>query len=162
MAEVRPPPPPARQPVQPISPDGSARNVSQNERPVRGDNRTGQAIWGAWGGWALAPDTASMGRDYRSHQHWSRHRRRTFKPPAIFFGLFLAGAALRLDAPPGLRCRHRETDNLLALQPAHQTRHLILRYRLAAKLQAKHPAPRIDDRGLIAVDECRDVGDALV
>ena len=34
---------------------------AENERPVRGDNRTGQAVWGAWGGWALAPDTAFSG-----------------------------------------------------------------------------------------------------
>jgi uncharacterized protein (TIGR00369 family) len=33
----------------------------QNERPVRGDNRTGQSHMGAWGGWALAPNIA-MGR----------------------------------------------------------------------------------------------------
>jgi hypothetical protein len=42
------------------------REPPRNERPVRGDNRTGQAIWGAWGGWALAPNIA-MGRNYRSH-----------------------------------------------------------------------------------------------
>jgi uncharacterized protein YcfJ len=32
------------------------QKVSKNERPVRGDNRTGQSHMGAWGGWALAPD----------------------------------------------------------------------------------------------------------
>ena len=30
--------------------------LGTNERPVRGDNRTGQKSYGAWGGWALAPD----------------------------------------------------------------------------------------------------------
>jgi hypothetical protein len=40
---------------------------------------------GAWGGWALAPDTASMGRDYRSHLDWSRKAGRTFKAPANIF-----------------------------------------------------------------------------
>src|SRR3954453_7878115 len=31
----------------------------ENKRPVRGDNRTGQSRIGAWGGWALAPNTAN-------------------------------------------------------------------------------------------------------
>jgi len=44
---------------------------------------------GAWGGWALAPNTASMGRDNRSHPYQSQKDRRTFKPDAIFFN-FLA------------------------------------------------------------------------
>ena len=30
----------------------------ENKRPVRGDNRTGLSHKGAWGGWALAPNTA--------------------------------------------------------------------------------------------------------
>ena len=34
----------------------SSRSPRENERPVRGDNRTGQKSYGAWGGWALAPD----------------------------------------------------------------------------------------------------------
>ena len=33
-------------------------NGAEKERPVRGDNRTGQSHMGAWGGWALAPNTA--------------------------------------------------------------------------------------------------------
>jgi hypothetical protein len=36
---------------------GSALGEPKNMRPVRGDNRTGQAIW-RWGGWALAPNIA--------------------------------------------------------------------------------------------------------
>jgi len=40
--------------------------IPKNERPVRGDNRTGQSHIGAWGGWALAPNIA-MGRYFRSH-----------------------------------------------------------------------------------------------
>jgi hypothetical protein len=46
---------------------------------------------GAWGGWALAPNTASMGRDNRSHDHWSLEGRRTFKRVSdflIFGGIF--------------------------------------------------------------------------
>src|SRR4030088_1922467 len=73
--------------------DFAARNRlkwSSNERPVRGDNRTGQAIW------ALGVD----GRSRRIQPRWggvnaptpilSARRRRTFKPPPIFLGL-LAG-----------------------------------------------------------------------
>jgi hypothetical protein len=57
---------------------------AENERPVRGDNRTGQAIW------ALGVDGRSrriqpMGRDYRSHIDKSQHPRRTFKTPGDFF-----------------------------------------------------------------------------
>jgi hypothetical protein len=40
---------------------------------------------GAWGGWALAPNTASMGRDNRSHDDWSRQGRQTFKRVSDFF-----------------------------------------------------------------------------
>jgi hypothetical protein len=59
---------------------------AENERPVRGDNRTGQAIW------ALGVDGRSrriqpMGRDYRSHINKSQHPRRTFKTPGNFFNL---------------------------------------------------------------------------
>src|SRR5439155_24334192 len=59
---------------------------AENERPVRGDNRTGQAIW------ALGVDGRSrliqpMGRDYRSHIDKSQHPRRTFKTPGDFFNL---------------------------------------------------------------------------
>jgi hypothetical protein len=47
-------------------------------------------LYGRWGGWALAPDTASLGRDYRSHINWSRGAGETFKAPAAFFN-FRAG-----------------------------------------------------------------------
>src|SRR3984885_13445695 len=40
--------------------DGTARNIAGNERPVRGDNRTGQAIW------ALGVD----GRSRRIQPRW--------------------------------------------------------------------------------------------
>src|SRR5260221_14352342 len=43
---------------------------------------------GAWGGWALAPDTASIGRDNRSHRYLSRKGRQTFKRPCGFFNFF--------------------------------------------------------------------------
>src|SRR6266545_2202393 len=58
-------------------------------RPKRmtrpGGQPDGSSYTGAWGGWALAPNTASMGRDYRSHRYRSREGRRTFKRPAKFF-----------------------------------------------------------------------------
>jgi hypothetical protein len=50
---------------------------------------------GAWGGWALAPYTASMGRDFRSHIDWSRKGGRTFKPAGDFFN-FSAGTFERI------------------------------------------------------------------
>ena len=39
---------------------------------------------GAWGGWALAPNTAN-GDDFRSHIDWSLRARRTFKTAGKFF-----------------------------------------------------------------------------
>jgi hypothetical protein len=46
--------------IRSISLNGNARNISPNERPVRGDNRTGQAIW------ALGVD----GRSRRIQPRW--------------------------------------------------------------------------------------------
>jgi hypothetical protein len=40
--------------------------------------------YGRWGGWALAPNTASMGRNRRSHRIRSREGLWAFNPPAIF------------------------------------------------------------------------------
>ena len=69
-------------------------NARQNSRPKRktrpGGQPDGSSHMGAWGGWALAPNTASMGRDYRSHIYWSRKGRHTFKRSGDFFN-FLAG-----------------------------------------------------------------------
>jgi hypothetical protein len=57
----------------------------KKERPVRGDNRTGQAIW------ALGVDGRSrriqlMGRDFRSHIYLSLPGRCSFKANGDFFG----------------------------------------------------------------------------
>src|ERR1700760_163152 len=57
--------------------------IAENERPVRGDNRTGQSHMGAWGGWALAPNIA-MGRYVRSHINWSPGGRPAFKASRVF------------------------------------------------------------------------------
>ena len=67
----------------------------RNERPVRGDNRTGQAIW------ALGVDGRSRriqprwGGITAPTLYWSRQGRRTFKAPANFFN-FLAGFRRRI------------------------------------------------------------------
>ncbi len=69
-----------------------AADFAQKMRPQRktrpGGQPDGSSYTGAWGGWALAPNTASMGRDYRSHRHRSREGRRTFKRPANFFNFW--------------------------------------------------------------------------
>src|ERR1700719_2362844 len=43
-----------------------AAAVKRKTRP--GGQPDGSSYMGAWGGWALAPNTASMGRDFRSHR----------------------------------------------------------------------------------------------
>src|ERR1700676_5590774 len=53
-----------------------------------GGQPDGSSYMGAWGGWALAPYTASLGRDNRSHTHWSPKGCGTFKPPWDFFNFF--------------------------------------------------------------------------
>jgi hypothetical protein len=60
-----------------------------NERPVRGDNRTGQAIWAL--GWMGARAGYSLvGEGLPSHISWSWAVDETFKPPANFSNV-LAG-----------------------------------------------------------------------
>jgi hypothetical protein len=66
----------------------------QKRKTRPGGQPDGSSHMGAWGGWALAPNTASMGRDNSSHTHWSRKGRRTFKPLCDFFN-FLAGTSGR-------------------------------------------------------------------
>jgi hypothetical protein len=68
-----------------------ATEIRRRKRKTRpGGQPDGSSHMGAWGGWALAPYTASMGRDYRSHIDWSRKGGRTFKPIDGFFNI-LAG-----------------------------------------------------------------------
>ena len=55
-----------------------------------GGQPDGSSYMGAWGGWALAPNTASMGRDYRSHPGKSQEGVRTFNALSIFL-TFSAG-----------------------------------------------------------------------
>src|ERR1700730_17302746 len=52
-----------------------------------GGQPDGSSHMGAWGGWALAPNKASMGRDNRSHRHKSPEGRPTFKSARGFFNL---------------------------------------------------------------------------
>src|SRR5258707_3261754 len=61
--------------------------LSEKKGPVRGDNRTGQAIL------ALGVDGRSrriqpMGRDFRSHLYWSPRARRAFKTAGEIFYFF--------------------------------------------------------------------------
>src|SRR5690349_19402541 len=61
--------------------DGAA----QKEKTRPGGQPDGSSHMGAWGGWALAPDIA-MGRDDRSHMHWSPDGPTSFKGVVNFFG----------------------------------------------------------------------------
>ena len=79
---------------------------AENERPVRGDNRTGQAIW------ALGVDGRSrriqpMGRDYRSHIDKSQHPSRTFKTPGDFFNPVFGAIAANITAQQAISRRLR-------------------------------------------------------
>jgi hypothetical protein len=59
---------------------------TQPKRKTRpGGQPDGSSHMGAWGGWALAPNIASMGRDNRSHIIWSRKAGRTFKAAVRIF-----------------------------------------------------------------------------
>src|SRR5258708_23670513 len=62
--------------------------------------------YGRWGGWALAPNTASMGRDNHSHLSWSRKGRHTFKSPSDFLSFFGSnfGRKLLRGGAVGLVC----------------------------------------------------------
>ena len=55
----------------------------EKERPVRGDNRTGQSHMGAWDGWALAPNIAN-GEDFAPTCIGRRGRAARSKRPANF------------------------------------------------------------------------------
>src|SRR5258708_38437873 len=64
----------------------------QKRKTRPGGQPDGSSYMGAWGGWALAPYTASLGRDNRSHKDWSRQGGGTFKRRCDFFN-FLAGGS---------------------------------------------------------------------
>jgi hypothetical protein len=68
-----------------IKPGDDSRSFGSPKRKTRpGGQPDGSSYMGAWGGWALAPNTASMGRDNRSHTYWSRKGGGTFKRPCVF------------------------------------------------------------------------------
>jgi hypothetical protein len=107
-----------------ISLSGRASKTYRHKRKTRpGGQPDGSSYMGAWGGWALAPNTASMGRDNRSHIYWSPQGRRTFKRPTIFLTFwqefserFQAKACPALDA--GWRpVRVRKTRQIKNLEP---------------------------------------------
>jgi hypothetical protein len=132
----------------------AAEIAARNERPVRGDNRTGQAIW------ALGVDGRSrriqpMGRDYRSHIDKSQHPRRTFKTPGDFFNLLFGAIAAKITAQQAISRRLRP----ICLPPSTAGRHSVpgsrKRYRQTGRApvfflpqaclkqrQAEPPAPR--------------------
>src|SRR5258707_4940215 len=64
------------------------RPMAPKRKTRPGGQPDGSSYKGAWGGWALATNTASMGRDDRSHTHKSRVGRRTFKASCDFFNFF--------------------------------------------------------------------------
>src|SRR6202046_1951154 len=93
--------------VRPISPNEDSGNIDPNERPVRGDNRTGQAIWALgvdgrsrriqprWGG-ITAPTFIGRGGDGKRS-----NRRRSF---LTFWQVVFAS---KFIAPPADRPRPR-------------------------------------------------------
>jgi hypothetical protein len=66
--------------------------------------------YGRWGGWALAPNTASMGRNRRSHRIRSRRGRRAFNPACDFFRF---NGRKSLCSRPALLPKHRSFPLLL-------------------------------------------------
>src|SRR5260370_5273883 len=56
-------------PESPISSSGAAELSPKTKDPSGGTTGRGKPYGRAWGGWALAPNTASMGRDNRSHSY---------------------------------------------------------------------------------------------
>jgi hypothetical protein len=92
--------------VQGRSRGSDCANCSQKRKTRPGGQPDGSSHMGAWGGWALAPNTASMGRDNRSHTHLSLRGGQTFKPSCDFFNFFGGGffaenycAPARLTSP---------------------------------------------------------------
>ena len=88
---------------------GKCRKTGQKRKTRPGGQPDGSSHMGAWGGWALAPNTASMGRDNRSHIHWSQQGRRTFKGPRNFFN-FLRGVFLDRNRGFGAEFIARQRD----------------------------------------------------
>jgi len=108
---------------------------AENERPVRGDNRTGQAIW------ALGVDGRSrliqpMGRDYRSHIDKSQHPRRTFKTPGDFFNLLLGAIAAKITAQQAISRRLRPTCPTRSTAGSHSAPGSRKRYRQTGQASA--------------------------
>src|ERR1700680_1614519 len=75
----------------------------QPKRKTRpGGQPDGSSYMGAWGGWALAPYTASLGRDNRSHMNWSRQGGGTFKRRCNFFNFLAGGSGAKNHCAAGL------------------------------------------------------------
>src|ERR1700722_5599642 len=89
------------------------RGMSPETKDPSGGTTGRVKLYGRWGGWALAPDTASLGRDYRSHIHRSPEGYRTFNAPSIFltfWGVFLTGILARKPLRARLIARRQAWD----------------------------------------------------
>jgi hypothetical protein len=140
-----------------LSGQAYSRRFFQNERPARGDNRTGQAIW-ALGGWALAPNTASTGRITAPTDVGSREGRRTFKRSCDFLNFFGGRLWTEVTARRGDGLRQRaacrtpwrqspappdhRNRRIGAVQPADEAGNFILCHRLMEGAPAPHRSPR--------------------
>jgi hypothetical protein len=113
----------------------SKKNCARNDRPVRGDNRTGQAIW------ALGVDGRSrriqpMGRDYRSHIDKSQYPLRTFKLPGDFFNPVLGGDCRKITAQQAVLQRLRPIFPLPSKAGGHSVPGSRKRYRQTGRAPA--------------------------
>jgi hypothetical protein len=113
----------------------SRKAGAENERPVRGDNRTGQAIW------ALGVDGRSrriqpMGRDYRSHIDKSQHPRRTFKTPGDFFNPVFGAIAAKIAAQHAILRRLWPISPTPSTAGSHSTPGSRKRYRQTGRAPA--------------------------
>ena len=111
------------------------KTCAGNERPVRGDNRTGQAIW------ALGVDGRSrriqpMGRDYRSHIDKSQHPRRTFKTSGDFFNLCVRGGCRKITAQQAISRRLRPICPTPSMAGGHSMPGSRKRYRQTGRAPA--------------------------
>src|SRR6202022_4903394 len=76
--------------------------LAQKRKTRPGGQPDGSSYMGAWGGWALAPYTASLGGDNPSHLNWSRQGGGTFKRRCNFFNFLAGGSGAKNHCAAGL------------------------------------------------------------
>ena len=81
-----------------IAHDPRGKSATKMKDPSGGTTGRVKAIWGAWGGWALAPNTADGG-NYRSHIFKSRHPAERSRRSAIFLTIQFDGDCPEFTAP---------------------------------------------------------------